>query len=386
MAVPSGIMEHWNPGRLIFGVNSLSKIPSELESFGKPLVLTDQGIKKVGVLEKIENILKASKVTFEVFDSVPSDPPIKVIETAFDFFKKKGCSSVIGLGGGSCLDAAKAVALIASTGNTMATYRDGRVVTEDLIPVVAIPTTAGTGSEVTGTTVISDEENNIKLAIKGRPLVPKMAVLDPTLLLGIPSKIAAATGADALIHAMEAYFSINSNLVTDGLALQSIRLISNHLKAFVEDTHNLEHAYPMLMGSTIAGLAFSNAGLGLVHSLAHPLGAFYHVHHGLACAAYLIPVLEFNKPDCLQKFATLAGALDSSNPCLGPEDASRFVIDFVETLFDDIGIPRKAQDLGLDDWDIHEKMVDDAFAASPTKVNPRKASKEEIRALFKSIS
>ncbi len=386
MAIPSVIMEHWNPGRLIFGVNSLSKVPSELRSFGKPLVLTDQGVKKAGVLEKIENILKASEICFEVFDTVPSDPPIRVIEAAFDNYKKKECSSVIGLGGGSCLDAAKAVALIASTGNSMATYRDGRIVTESMIPVIAIPTTAGTGSEVTGTTVISDEENQIKLAIKGRPLAPRIAILDPTLLLGMPSRIAAATGADALVHAMEAYFSINSNLITDGFALQAIQLISNHLRAFVENTHDLEHAYPMLMGSTIAGLAFSNAGLGLVHSLAHPVGAFFHVHHGLACAAYLIPVLEFNKPDCMQKFPALAGALDSAKACLTSEEAPTFVTSFVETLFDNIGIPRKAQDLGLNGWTVHEKMVDDAFAASPTKVNPRKASKEEIRTLFNSIS
>lgn len=386
MRVPFEIKEHSNPGRLLFGVDAISRIPEEVKPFGKTLILTDQGVRKAKVLEKLEGVFDSSGVGFEVFDSIPSDPPIETINLASKIFKESGCSSVIGLGGGSCIDAAKAVAVVASTGNSISTYRDGRMVKGELIPVIAVPTTAGTGSEVTGVTVISDVEYNIKLAIKGKPLVPKIAVLDPSLLRGIPSRIAAATGADALVHAIEAFLSINSTVVTDGLALHAVGLISKHLNAFVKDTSNLEHAYGMMMGSTIAGLAFSNAGLGLVHSLAHPMGAFYHVHHGLACAIYLLPVLEFNKQDCLDKFVPLANAIEGGSSGFDQEEATEYVTSFVANLFDDIGIPRTSRDLGLSDFQVHEKMVKDAFAASPTKVNPRRSTEEEIKKLFQSIN
>lgn len=384
MNVPFGIREHSNPGKLIFGENALSRIPAELGSFGKVLVLTDQGVKKAGILGKLIDVLEGASVGYEIFDEVPGDPPIETVESAYRVYRESECSSVLGLGGGSCLDASKAVAAVASTGEPISSYRDGRFVTGELIPVIAVPTTAGTGSEVTGVTVISDVENKIKLAIKGKPLVPKVVVLDPSLLLGIPPRIAAATGADALVHALEAYFSTNSNVVTDGLALQAIRLISGNLRPFVQDTTNLQHAYSMLMGSTIAGLAFSNAGLGLVHSLAHPVGAYYHVHHGLVCAMYLLPVLEFNMQVCLDKFVALANVLEGGAGS-DQQSSAIFVLNFISDLFEKINIPRKAKDLGIEHFLVYDKMVMDAFAASPTKVNPRKATEEDIKDLFSRI-
>lgn len=381
----TGTSTHANPGKLVFGPGAIEELPKVLNENDKPLIITDGGVVEAGVSEKVAKVLETAGMKYSFYSDVASDPPIKIIEEAANVYYTESCNSIIGLGGGSCMDAAKAVAVVVTTGEGIECYRDGRMVSAKLVPIIAIPTTAGTGSEVTGVTVISDTQNKIKLAIKGKPLIPEVAVLDPELLLGIPPRIAAATGSDALIHAIEAFLSKKSNPITDCLALQAIRMISRHLRLVSVDTLDLESQGEMLLGSCIAGLAFSNAGLGLVHSLGHPLGAFYHVSHGLACALYLLPVLRFNMPLCEEKLGRLAEAMGEDVRNESPVGASKRALMAVEELMADIEMPLSIADLGLGEFVLHEKMIQDAFEAAPTKVNPRSAALEDIRFLFESV-
>jgi len=361
-------------------------LPAELKNGGIPLVVTDPGIEKAGIVARVCGVLEEAGVQFAVFPHVESDPPVETVEAAAAFYREKGCGPIIGLGGGSSMDAAKALAVVVSTGEDIRAFRKGRPVVEPLVPLLAIPTTAGTGSEVTGVMVISDLQEKIKMVMRGPSLFPKVGILDATLLEGIPSRVAAATGSDAFVHAIEAFLSRKATAVTDALALESVRLMASNVRRVVADGHDLAALHAMLMGSCMAGLAFSNAGLGLVHALAHPVGAFYHVPHGVCCGMYLGPVLRFNLPVCAEKLSRLAGALGVDTGRDNPVQAAKRVVEYLAEIFEDIGIPKGLPGLGIQDFQANEAMIDDALAAAPTGLNPRKSTREDIRALFGEIA
>ncbi len=375
-----------NPVRLLFRPGALSELPAELKNGGIPLVVTDPGIEKAGIVARVCGVLEEAGVQFAVFPHVESDPPVETVEAAAAFYREKGCGPIIGLGGGSSMDAAKALAVVVSTGEDIRAFRKGRPVVEPLVPLLAIPTTAGTGSEVTGVMVISDLQEKIKMVMRGPSLFPKVGILDATLLEGIPSRVAAATGSDAFVHAIEAFLSRKATAVTDALALESVRLMASNVRRVVADGHDLAALHAMLMGSCMAGLAFSNAGLGLVHALAHPVGAFYHVPHGVCCGMYLGPVLRFNLPVCAEKLSRLAGALGVDTGRDNPVQAAKRVVECLAEIFEDIGIPKGLPGLGIQDFQANEAMIDDALAAAPTGLNPRKSTREDIRALFGEIA
>lgn len=380
----SRVYQHFNPGKLIFGPKALVELGKEISPKEIPLIVTDQGVLKAGIVKKTEKTLTEMDIKFHVFDKIVMDPPIEVIEKASNYYKANNCTMVIGLGGGSCMDAAKAISICVSQTSNLRDYARGKVLEGVLAPICAIPTTAGTGSEVTGVAVISDPENNQKMAIKGNTLTPIKVILDPELLMSLPAKVAAETGADALVHAIEVFISKNANPITDALAIASIGIIGQNLRKMISKTRDLETASNMLIGSCMAGLAFSNGGLGLVHSLAHPLGAYYHVGHGFACGIYLIPVMEFNKSVCLSKYSEIACALGENVHGISSDEAAQKAIIAVKNLLRDIGFPDKISEI-LEEFVVKDQMVEDAFVAGPTTVNPRKATKKQIRELFNSI-
>ena len=382
---PCRVYQHWNPGRLIFGPKSLNEVAKEISSKEVPLIVTDRGISHASILTKVTEVLEGAAIQFHVFDGIEPDPPMEIVEEAAATYRNHGCTLVIGLGGGSSIDGAKAVSLIASQKGTLREYGAGRPIEDTIPPIYAIPTTAGTGSEVTGVAVISDYENKIKMVIRGPQLIPRLVILDPELLRSIPPKVAAETGADALAHAVESYVSLNSHVITEAFALSAIRIITRYLRRMVANPEDIETSGQMLIASCMAGLSFSNAGLGLTHSLAHPVGAHYHLSHGLSCAIYLPIVMDFNLPTTPEKFASIADAMGMNVRQLSLHYAAKQAVLAVRELFVDIGIPKTFSELGIS-FQLFPKMVDDALAAVPTKLNPRRADREQISKLFKSPS
>ena len=379
---PQRVYQHNNPGRLIFGPKSVNELANEIPANEIPLVITDKGVSKSGILKKVTDVLDGAGICYHIFDGIEPDPPMEVVEKAVSLYQKHGCTLVIGLGGGSSIDGAKSVSLMASRQGSIREYGAGKVIEGQLTPIYAIPTTAGTGSEVTGVAVITDRENKIKMVLRGTQLIPKCVFLDPELLAFIPPKVAAETGADALTHAIETYISLNSTVITEGLALSAITIIGKYLRRMVGNPEDMEAAEHMLLASCMAGLSFANGGLGLVHSLAHPVGAHFHLSHGLSCALYLPFVMEFNLLTCPEKFASVAAALGEDIRGMSCHRAAKESVKAVRELFADIGIPRKFSDLGVT-FQLHPKMVEEALAAVPTKANPRRSDKEQITNLFK---
>ena len=378
---PQRVYQHNNPGRLIFGPKSLNELAKEIPANETPLVITDKGVAKSGILKKVTDVLEGAGVRYHIFDEIEPDPPKEAIEKAVSLYQKHGCTMLIGVGGGSSIDGAKAVSLMASRPGDIREYGAGKVIDGQLIPIYAIPTTAGTGSEVTGVAVITDRENKVKMVLRGAQLIPKCAFIDPELLAFIPPKVAAETGGDALTHAIESYVSLNSTVITEGLALSSITLIGKYLRRLVGNPEDMEAAEHMLLASYLAGFSFSNGGLGLVHSLAHPVGAYFHLSHGKTCSLYLPFVMEFNLLTCPEKFASIAVALGVDIRGMSCHSAAKESVKAVRELFADIGIPRNFSDLGVT-FQLHPKMVAEALAAVPTKANPRRPDKDQITNLF----
>jgi len=379
---PQRVYQHNNPGRLIFGPKSVNELANEIPANEIPLVITDQGVAKSGILKRVTDVLEGAGIRHHIFDGIEPDPPTEVVGKAVSLFQKHGCTMVIGVGGGSSMDGAKAVSLMASHPGDIREYGAGKLIDGPLIPIYAIPTTAGTGSEVTGVAVISDRENKIKMVLRGAPhLIPKCVFLDPELLAFIPQKVAAETGGDALTHAIETYVSQNSTVITEGLALSSITLVGKYLRRFVGNPEDTEAAEQMLLASYLAGFAFSNGGLGLVHALAHPVGAYFHLSHGLSCSLYLPVVMEFNLVTCPEKFAAVAEALGEDIRGMSCRRAAKESVKAVRELFADIGIPRNFSEMGVA-FQLNPKMIEDALAAVPTKLNPRRSNKEQITNLF----
>jgi alcohol dehydrogenase class IV len=382
---PWRVYQHWNPGKLIFGPNSLNELTREISSKEVPFIVTDKGVINAGIFKKVTKVLDEAGIRYHYFDGIEPDPPFEIVEKAAAAYQDKGCTLVIGLGGGSSIDGAKGVSLRVSQKGNLREYGAGKPIEGMLAPIYAIPTTAGTGAEVSGVAVITDRENKIKMVMRGTQLIPKTVILDPELLSSIPLRVAAETGADALSHAVESYVSLNSQVITELFALSAIRLIARYLRRMVANPGDIETTGQMLLASCLAGLSFSNAGLGLVHSLAHPVGAYYHLSHGLSCALYLPIVMDFNLPTCPEKFVSIADAMGEDVRQFSFHHAAKQAVYNVRELLTDIGIPRTFAELEIS-FELNPKMVEDALAAVPTKLNPRRADKDQISKLFKAPS
>ena len=382
---PSRVYQYAAPGKIIFGPNALDELRKEIDSKEIPLVTTDEGIIRSGILNRVTDLFEEIGVRYYTFDQVESDPSLGVVEKASASYRRHGCTLAIGLGGGSSIDVAKAVSLSSNQEGSLIEYARGRPIEGRLPPIYAIPTTAGTGSEVTAVSIISDHENKLKIPIRNPQLMPKVVILDPLLLSSIPSQVAAETSADALSHAVESYVGLGSYVLTDALALAAIRMISQNAVKLMSNPKNVEVAGQMLLASCMAGLSFNNAGLGLVHSIAHPIGAYFHVPHGLACALYLPPVMKFNASACPDKFVSIAEAMGMNVNGLTREDAAEQAVVSIRDLLERMGLPRTLSQLGIE-FRLDPKMVDAVLAAVPTGNNPRKANRIEITKLFETAA
>lgn len=382
MSVAPSVYTHLSPGRMVFGPGSLAQLPGLLDLSQRHLVVTDPGLVKAGVVEKVIAALEEGGVDFVIYDRTPADPPVEACEEAYALAKEKDCQAVIGLGGGSSIDAAKGVAArMAHPDVSLVEMGNGKDVTGSMPPLYAIPTTAGTGSEATRVAVITDSDAGVKMAIRGECLAPLAGILDPNLLTGLPSKIMAETGADALTHAVEAATSRMANAYTDSLAMAAIGMVGANLRQAVADPENDLAVGNMLMASCLAGQAFSNAGLGLAHSMAEPLGAAFHVSHGLGCAIFLPQIMNFNLIAAPDKFSRIAEALGEDLDGKPSHMTAQLAVDAVIELFLDVGVPLTYAQAGID-FELNDKMIDDVPGQYSSFCNPRRASRQQIAELY----
>lgn len=365
------------PTEIISKAGGLQDLGSILNNDGIKTVLlvTDPGVAGAGHLDSAIQILDAASIESKVFKEVEPNPSVETVHRGAALRRDFPFEAVVALGGGSPMDTAKAIAILATNSGELIDYEGLDQFQEDPLPIYAIPTTAGTGSEVTPFAVITDHAKKFKVPIGSHRILPRKAVLDPVLITGLPMPVAAATGMDALTHAMEAYISLQASYVSDAFAEKAIQLIGGNLRLFVANPKNLEAAGAMLTASTFAGLAFSLARLGIVHAMAHPLGGYFDLPHGVANAILLPHALRFNRMAAPGKFQAMADLLGGGT---SGDDAAAAA----QKLNRDLGIPNNLSGLGVREEAIAD-MVADAMNSINISVNPRRVTSEDLVNLYR---
>jgi len=362
------------PTKVIFYPGSLEVLGEKTAKLGgKCLVVTGRTFaRKYGYIDRMRELLEASNVKVEFFSRVEPNPSFQTVEEGAELVKKIGVDVIVGFGGGSAMDAAKAIALLASKSEDIRDYVGVPVDEEDVIPIIAVPTTCGTGSEVTKYSVLTDVENKRKVVVLGYSILPRVAILDPTILKHLPSHLVAYTGFDALSHAMEAFISKKSQPVSDIFALESIKLIFKYLRRAVKrDFQALEM---MHYASMLAGVAINFAGTTIVHGLGYYLTVYHDIHHGLANALLLPYMLEFNAPIVPEKMERMAEILKISSDKLVEE---------VMKLRKATGIPENLKKVGVSEEEIG-KMVEEAMSYSRNlSNNPREVTPEDVEKIYR---
>lgn len=372
------------PTKVLSGPGSLNDIPKELQSFDarKVLIVTDPGLLTTGIPEQIVKSLSAAGLAVDIYSSVEQDPSIRTAQAIADAALSVGATAFIGVGGGSSLDAAKAGSLLTTHKGCLKDYAGADKVPAPILPVVAVPTTAGTGSEVTLFAVMTDTDHDEKFTLASPHLAPRIAVLDPECTVKLPPILTAMTGMDALTHAVEAACSSGGQPVTDALAMSSARLIFSSLAKAVQDGRSLIDRENMLQAAFLAGAAINSAYLGLCHALASPLGAHFHIPHGLANAIVLPFVMDFNIAVAVGKYAALSAGAGLSGRGDHPREAAEKLIDAVRTLQKDIGTPIRLRDVGAKE-DVLPLVARDALKSIQLRFNPRPTTEAQMLAVLK---
>ncbi len=375
------------PSTIITGAGSSEKVGEHAKQFGatKALIVTDPGILKIGYTDQIANNLNNAGIISTIFADVTPDPTLQNVTDGLKQFADENCDLIVSIGGGSAIDCGKGISVKLTNDGEFADYMGVDKIPNAGIPSIAIPTTAGTGSEVSKVTVITDTERNIKMMLSSSCLLASVAIVDPLLSLTTPPHLTAAVGVDALTHAIEAYVSKRAQPITDALALKAIRLISGSLRQAWSDGENISARTDMMIGASIAGMAFSNSSVALVHGMSRPIGAYFHIHHGLSNSVLLLDVMEFSVVGAPKRFADIAEAMGEQIDGLAPMKQADAAITAVERLVNDIEMPRLGQ-IGIDEEkfdEVVEQMAADAIASGSPANNPRLATQEEIIALYR---
>lgn len=365
---------------IIIGNNSVKIISQIITNGGysHALVVCDEGIEKAGILDIIIQEINNTNIDGTVFSSVEANPSTLTVEACYKILKESNADIIIGVGGGGPLDVAKAVSILGTNGGEITDYEGINRVPKQGLTLVAIPTTAGTASEITIFTVITDHKREYKFTVGSRNLAARWAIVDPVLTLSLPPSLTASTGLDALVHAIESYVSKKAYIISEVLALKAINLISSSLRTAVHSGDDIKARYNMLYGSLIAGLAFNNTRLGNVHAMSHPLSAKYNISHGTANSILLPHVMEFNRCANLKKFSDIAIAMGAVTENSGTEiTRSIEAITAVKCLSEDIGIPTTFKDFSINKDDV-EEMAKDAMTSGNILVNPRITKMEDL--------
>jgi len=382
----NAVFEFRLPRAIFTGPGSLGRLGEQAKALGvrKALVVTDAKLHRLPYVDQARQSLADSGVESEVFEGVTIEPIEPDIVAGVAALRAGECDGVIAVGGGSSIDVAKAVAVVASSGGRMPDYEGANRISGRQAPLIAVPTTAGTGSEVTRNTIITDVERDVKMLIQSPWLIPDVAIVDPLLTLSLPPDVTMATGIDALTHAIEAYVSRRAQPITDALALEAIRLIAGNLRQAWANPDDLDARSAMARAALVAGMAFGNSSVALVHGMARPLGAHFHLSHGLSNACILAVVMEYSLVGNPPRFADIAEAMGELVDDLSLMDAARRSVDAVRRLCDDVGVPTLSG-AGVNVARLRElapKMAADAIASGSPGNNPRRASVEDIVALY----
>ncbi len=367
------------------GAGSLDEAITDIRTLGlnKALVVTDKVLADIGLVGTVAEKLATAGITCEIFDQTKPNPTAGNVEDGLKKLQETNCDCVISLGGGSPHDCAKGIALVASNGGKIEDYEGVDQSAKPQLTLVCINTTAGTASEITRFCIITDEKRHIKMAIVDKNTTPAMSVNDPGLMQGMPKELTAATGMDALTHAVEAYVSTAATPVTDACALQAVELISNWLRTAVYDGDNMLARDKMAYGQLLAGMAFNSASLGYVHAMAHQLGGFYDLPHGV-CNAILLPHVEsFNSRVCPEKLARVAAAMGVDISGLTHREGAERALDEIQCLSYDVGVPEGLEVIEVKKEDFGT-LADNALKDACGFTNPVQATREEIIAIFES--
>lgn len=371
-------------GKLITGAHSSEQlIPYiKLLKMTKILLITDNGVVNSPAVVKIKEALESSQINFSVYSDVTPEPEIEVVLKTKEYFEQENYDGIVAIGGGSVLDTAKCVAVCANSVDTLESLFGENQVKSRNIPLIVLPTTAGTGSEVTNIAILSDTENQVKKGIVSDYLLPDVAIVAPEMTVSCPPSVTAASGVDALVHAVEAFISVNASPVTDALAIQAMTLIMKSLPIAYASPDNLAAREDMANASLMAGMAFGNAGVGAVHALAYPLGGRFHIAHGVSNSLLLPFVMEYNKIACLDKFKQIAICFEEPTEGYNAIEIADRVIERLHILCAMVNIPKGMRSFGI------EREVIPELAAEAIKVerllrnNPRKLSLKEIEAIY----
>ena len=374
------------PNRIIFGAGSVAQLADAAKGLGmrRPLVVTDPGVVNCGLLDRVIGLLRHVGSDSAVFSGVEGNPTEASVYPGLEIYCDQKCDGIVALGGGSALDAAKAIRLVVTHHEPLEAYDDlrdgGTKIGSNLPAMIAIPTTAGTGSEVGRSAVITLKATGRKTVIFSPHLIPSMAIADPELTLGLPPHLTAATGMDAMTHNLEAYLALGFHPMCDSIGLQGVAMVSRHLRAAVHDGCDMEARTGMMAAAIMGAVAFQK-GLGTVHSLAHPLSTVAGMHHGLTNAILLPHVMRFNVPAARERLADLAAALGVDTRGLGADAAAEAAIAAIEKLNADIGIPKTLREAGVSK-DMIAVMVPLAMEDGCRLLNPRPTSREDMEMLY----
>ena len=371
--------------KVIFGVGTINEIPDEIKALDskRALIVTDKVVRNLDFFKKIVNILKSSEIKLVgIFDEVPINSEIEIVNKGYKLAKEKNIDILIAIGGGSVIDTTKGMNILLKEGGDLLEDHQGvYLLKRPLKKLIAIPTTAGTGSEVTFAAVIKDSNQRLKISFISPYLAPNTAILDPEVTISCPPKLTASTGMDALSHAIESIHSIQNELITDALALNAIRLINENLREAVNNGENIEVRGNMLIAANMAGLAFTNALVGVVHAMAHALGGYCDVPHGIANSILLPYGMEYNLEYC-KRYALVAKAFGIDIRGLSGKEAGKKAIDAVWQLTKDCGMPQKLRDVGVKIEDLN-KVAEDAMCDGSIYNNPREATVENIEDILR---
>ena len=370
-----------------FGVGSRKMIAEEVAKRGytKALVVTDKDLVKFGVAAQVTDVLKEAGIPFEVFDEVKPNPTVTNVKNGIAAFKSAGADFIVAIGGGSSMDTSKAIGIIINNPefSDVVSLEGVANTKKKSVPVIALPTTAGTAAEVTINYVITDEKNVKKMVCVDPNDIPTLAIIDPELMLSMPRGLTASTGMDALTHAIEGLITLGAWEMSDMFEIKAIEMISKWLPKVVENPSDIEARDGMATAQYIAGMAFSNVGLGLVHGMAHPLGAYYDIPHGVANALLLPFVMEYNKEsNAKAKFRTIANAMGVDTSKMDDDQAAQAAVDAVKALAIKVHIPQHLKEIGVPESGL-PTLAQAAFNDVCTPGNPRKATVEDILALYK---
>lgn len=368
------------PTAVEFGNGSVRRLAEHVSALGgtRVLIVGDPGVVRAGVVERLAAPLNEAGIPFAVFSEIEADPDIESVEQGAALARSEGCDLVVGVGGGSSLDTAKAIGIRLTNPGHIRDYVGINKVPNRSAPVIAVPTTAGTGSEMTIWSVLSDKREKVKLSVGSTYNCPALALCDPELTVTLPPHVTAATGMDALTHALESYVNKATQPISEGLSVQAMKMIASSLRLAVVQGENVQARGEMLLASLIAAMAFNSTRLGLAHALALPLGAHFHIPHGTVNAILLPEVMQFNIIGNPRKFAEIAAIFGEKVEGLSEREAAERSVQAIRRLKEDVGITQTLSDYGVKEEHL-DKIAEEAMLSGNVPVNPRKPTLEDLK-------